>query len=432
MSARPPLLAASLAFAAAGPACGDDSGDALGRSDGAAGPADYGFLFPDLSFADAGAMDLSPAPDSTSPDLGTSDARVDAGNVGPDAGPGPDASDLCLDGPKKPLPPGSLTIVGGTRQPTSLSLSAAQLMAVVGLAEGSSFGADCSGTLIANRVVLTAGHCTEGVPATDFQVLFGQDDENPVLAVGVTQKTEHSIQDLTLLTLATDPTTQIAVQPIPIFRGTLNSSHVGRTIEAAGYGDTETFDTGRYFVAVDIEVVETDTFGINGGGVQGVCYGDSGGPALMVAPEGDVRVIGEISEGDAACAQRDNFVRVDTLRSFIESLTGPTPVAPNVDECNRLGLIGSCEGQVARWCDEGVVRERDCASCGETCLYLGARIGFDCHPDPLYCGELDYLGWCNGTVSEWCNEMNQREGYDCADDGQTCGFIDPEIGYYCQ
>jgi hypothetical protein len=216
-------------------------------------------------------------------------------------------------------------------------------------------------------------------------------------------------------------------------------------------------------------------------GLQGVCFGDSGGPSMMISPQGDARVLGDLSQGDDECAHQDDYVRADLLREWIEDLTGPTPgagpipcrtikeegecrarntavsycennvlvseecgageicgwagngwrcVAAPMDPCEGIGLAGSCRGDKARWCDRGVIYERDCAACGEACLYLGERTGFDCDPDPLSCGDLDIFGWCNGNVSEWC-EDGKRDTLDCATMNQVCRFVDWELGYYC-
>jgi hypothetical protein len=43
---------------------------------------------------------------------------------------------------------------------------------------------------------------------------------------------------------------------------------------------------------------------------------------------------------------------------------------------------------------------------------------------------VDYLGHCVGDVAEWCEDgvLQQR---DCAGSGEVCRYIDDQIGYYC-
>ncbi len=361
------------------------------------------------------------------PDASSTDAAADAG-LPADAG-GEDASNQCVEGPRKPLGVRA-GIVNGTRAPNLVPLGLEQRRAVVGIGQVGVTGAFCSGTLISERVVLTATHCTDGIPGTQLRIIFGEDDLSPELVVPVANKREHPIQDLALLTTASAPSAQLAVQPIPIYLGTLTAADQGRDVETAGYGDTESSEWGRFFAIELLVSVDAQTFTVDGQGFRGVCFGDSGGPAFLVAPEGDPRTLGDLSEGDAECGNQDTFVRADVLRPWIEETTGPTPGAGNLP-CQGLGLVGACSDNVVRWCEAGVVVTRDCGQCGETCLYLGGRQGYDCSVDPLACGELDYLGRCEGAVSEWCNEENRRERLDCAAQGQICRYIDAETGYYC-
>ncbi|MBK6688575.1 MAG: trypsin-like serine protease [Deltaproteobacteria bacterium] len=382
------------------------------------------------------------AGEGDTPDVGPRDATVgpilypdastnlDAGDLGTAADSGAeDAANQCVDGPRKPLGIRA-GIVNGTRAPNLVPLSAEQRRAVVGVGQVGVTGAVCSGTLIAEQVVLTATHCTEGIAANQLRIIFGEDDLSPELVVPVASKREHPTQDLALLTTVSAPSAQLAVLPIPIFLGTLTAADVGREVETAGYGDTESNEWGRFFAIELLISVDAQTFTVDGQGLRGVCFGDSGGPAFLVAPEGDPRTLGDLSEGDAECGYQDTFVRADVLRPWIEETTGPTPGANNLP-CGGLGLVGACSDNVARWCEAGVVVSRDCGVCGETCLYLGGRQGYDCSVDPLACGELDYLGRCDGDVSEWCNEEDRRERLDCGAQGQICRYIDAETGYYC-
>src|SRR5262245_9484855 len=222
-------------------------------------------------------------------------------------------------------------VTHGTRLPTFVPLGADQIMAVVGVTEGTPTDAICSGTLIAPTWVLTAKHCTEGEPATGFWALFGEDDIHPDLAIAVVEKHEHPDHDMTLLELDRDATTQIMVRPIPIPLFDLSNADIGRMLEQAGYGQTETGNTnGRFFVAEPLygfaEMDDRD-LSVDGMNMHGVCFGDSGGPSLAIAPEGDVRAMGALSYGDESCMGIDTYARTDFARAWIEQYTGPTPTA---------------------------------------------------------------------------------------------------------
>ena len=68
-------------------------------------------------------------------------------------------------------------------------------------------------------------------------------------------------------------------------------------------------------------------------------------------------------------------------------------------------------------------------TCGETCL-PSDQGGFYCVQST--CGDIDYLGKCEGDVAVWCNREGTIQRQNCAASGETCGYIDDEIGYYCR
>jgi len=50
-----------------------------------------------------------------------------------------------------------------------------------------------------------------------------------------------------------------------------------------------------------------------------------------------------------------------------------------VDECTLIGRAGRCdESGRARWCEDGVLRVRDCAFCGLGCAWIGDIFGYYC------------------------------------------------------
>ena len=374
----------------------------------------------------------------------------------------------------------------GTRDPTHVPLSAEQILAVVALSQNPNGGSNCSGTLISEDVVLTAKHCTQGWNASNIFVLFGQDDDNPVLAIQTEQKRQHQNRDLALLRLTEKPADSIDVEPIPIVLNNLSSLDIGITAEQAGYGRTETgYSDGRFFVAEELYGFENgdQNLVVNGYGEKGVCFGDSGGPSMRIGTAGETRVMGALSWGDGSCVDLDRYSRVDVVRSWVEEWAGPTPeagpqpcedvttvgsCAPDgseatycssadelmIEECDDDEIcdysadadgyrcilqtdapcggetyFGRCDGETLVWCDEGRVRERPCDACDERCGLVDSQRGYDCMLNG--CGDVDYLGRCTEDgVAEWCSNGELRRR-DCASQDLACGFVNDEVGYFC-
>ena len=50
-----------------------------------------------------------------------------------------------------------------------------------------------------------------------------------------------------------------------------------------------------------------------------------------------------------------------------------------VDECMLIGMQGRCDGyNFARWCEDGVIKVRDCTFCGQTCGWMNDEVGNYC------------------------------------------------------
>jgi hypothetical protein len=375
-------------------------------------------------------------------------------------------------------------VVNGTRTPTHVPLDAEQQNAVVGvMLTDMADRASCSGTLIADRYVLTAKHCTEGRSATYLKVIFGQNDLSPLLTMDVQSKREHATHDMTILVLPSAPS--IAVRPIPIALENLTNADVTAriTLEQAGYGDLGNgTQGGRYFAAEKLVRFETegDVLVVDGEGQRGVCWGDSGGPSMRIAPAGDARVVGALSWGDQSCVDQDRYARTDVVRPWIEGIAGPTPTAgPQPcgtvtttgscdasgthatwcnagalqrdtcqtgtvcamssgvgyrcipvaqDPCQGHTYYGRCNGQTLVWCANGQILSRPCSQCGEECTLVDETTGYACVAGG--CGNLDYLGACEGNVAVWCDN-GQRMSQDCTPSGETCQWVNSQIGYYC-
>jgi hypothetical protein len=327
----------------------------------------------------------------------------------------------------------------GTPAPTHVPLTAGQVLAI-----GKFY--NCSGLLITPTWVLTASHC--GLRG-GVEFCVGHVPDRPHTCVRSRRVVDNPRGDQSLVELSRDAR-EVApgIEPVPILTEAMDSSWIRRRAEAAGYGQDERGGYGRRaFTAEPIVGLWGDTLTIDGEGARGVCFGDSGGPVMVIAGDGSARVAGNLSNGDGSCMGRDNYTRVDTYRDWIEGYTGPTqPLQPgaepeeeveeveDIDEvespCGDLDYFGRCVGTVAEHCKDDERRRRDCADDGMICDHVNDELGYWCL-DPSECGALDFHGRCDGDVARWCDRRNRRTERDCRHEGRACAFVDNDIGFYC-
>jgi hypothetical protein len=367
----------------------------------------------------------------------------------------------------------SIAVYFGTTQPTYVPLTAGQIQAI------GTFG-ECSGTFITEEWVLTAVHCSVG---EGDMFCVGTQASNPNICFDVVEAQQHPQGDIALARVDAPLSSRLSsAQPIAILQENMDTSWIGETAEAAGYGSQEDGGYGeREFTAEPIVDVSGDSISIEGSGERGVCFGDSGGPLMVIASDGNVRVAGDLSYGDPSCTGTDTYTRVDVYRDWLTSFIGDEPVDPEEPiECNgEATTYGACDGDTLVWCAGESVIRRPCATCGETCGLVdpqrgyacleascadlppggrcnggvldtcasGTRTTTDCVDEgricdldedgasacllPSECGALDYQGRCDGDVAVWCDESGVRDTKDCAASGQSCGWAGDELGYYC-
>ena len=308
------------------------------------------------------------------------------------------------------------SVINGTREPSHVELTPGQQLGVVYITQPGGAGSYwCSGTLIGPRLVSTARHCSSS--ASNMAVAFGRDPSWNDPVISVSQVYDHPSLDVTVLVLREDATVRVpSVQVIPYNTRELSQSDEGATVEVGGYGETRAQGrSGRWFGALEIADIDSTSITIYGDGDRGFCFGDSGGPVFMRSRQGQTVTAGVISATqDRSCLGYGYVERLDVLSAWIGAIdAGENPG----DGCNGLDYLGRCDGDVAQWCEEDILRSRDCGEKGVGCAYIDDNVGYICD-----CTNLPPQGRCHGPVVQTCTENRLTED-DCTAQGLTCAML---------
>ncbi len=336
-------------------------------------------------------------------------------------------TELGMDGGRANAP-----IVNGSRDPTNVILSQSQMRAIgyLAYASGENF---CTGTLISARIVITARHCIDGVSASRTYFGIGVDPENPDALLPVQEIHAHPSVDFAVLFLGADALDQgISVTPLDMNRETLSSDWIGRWVDASGYGQTYSDATGRFFASVELIAYDNAPdwdISVDGHGIQGICYGDSGGPILWQADvDSPVLVLGTEQYGDSSCVDRDYLTRVDYVADWVDEITANGLPAP-LQTCGDITFEGECsDSATVSWCGGGYLRQQDCSEASQACGYMGPDYGYACIPDD--CGNVDYLGACDDNTLSYCTTRGFRQE-NCTSSGELCVWENDESGFNC-
>jgi len=200
-------------------------------------------------------------------------------------------------------PTGPAPIFGGTVSapgawPSAVAISAGAIL--------------CTGTLVAQNVILTAAHCLEGVASVDQIYVRTGNDINlpdapliPAIAYGTHPEfcgedtCKEDIHDYGYIILA-EPQTIPPTRVITDQDEWDEVMELGHPITLVGYGLTESMTITGIKREVEVEVTRFSKSGLEfqgGGDGKDSCQGDSGGPAFLTLGSGEVVLAGVTSRG---------------------------------------------------------------------------------------------------------------------------------------
>jgi secreted trypsin-like serine protease len=239
-------------------------------------------------------------------------------------------------------------IVGGELVDLPSALAKSVVMLTVDAPAGGAF--ICTGTFIAENLVLTAAHCVNEDP-TRMGMLYGA---NPLSgqfqSLNITKVYRHNQalkdgaeerNDLALVQFSGGLPEGAVTTLLPESRPTRTADE---TMTALGYGQVhgiQTEDIADLKGSGELRQVQladpqfslrNTSFTISQGSGKGVCFGDSGGPALIETSSKDLMIVGVASgvfsdqnvdeeiPGFNHCTQRSIYMNVEAYLGWIKDI----------------------------------------------------------------------------------------------------------------
>jgi len=180
-------------------------------------------------------------------------------------------------------------------------------------------GGQCSGVVVAPRVVVTAAHCIANGPGTAGDAI--------VVEVWVDRYYDGGVDhDLAALRLDRDA----GVTPLAIAAPQLGA------VRLVGFGATAPNGPRGTRHAIETQIIDVAPRSARAGGAgMTTCTGDSGGAAID--PNG--ALVGVISAGDDTCTAASFLVRPDSEPQLAEVIAAWSAATPPSDPC---GFEGTC------------------------------------------------------------------------------------------
>jgi hypothetical protein len=226
----------------------------------------------------------------------------------------------------------------------------------------------CTGTVIAPRIVLTAGHCAypdlTGVQPEEIEVVFGTDATESEQRIAVVDGIFHPDFDVDelygggdvgMFRLAEDaPVDPVAIGVAPA---------VGSEVTLVGFGvdSDDGFGGVKRVSSATVTATTSELFTIDS--TSSLCHGDSGGPALQEV-DGVETIVGIASVG--ACGGSSTEQRIDL---HVETFILPWAATCDADNLCASGCAApdpdcpcAADGHCGDGCDPPAT-DVDCPAC---------------------------------------------------------------------
>lgn len=211
----------------------------------------------------------------------------------------------------------------------------------------------CSGTLISERVVLTAAHCLQSSPPAELlQIKIGNSRADPELTLGVDHYAIHpefcanifaceeDLYDFAYVYLAEPAPADAVVPRLMTDQAAWDATmYTGAPVVLVGFGYDEQLQAGRKR-AVEVAIRGFSRSGLEllaGGDGKDGCQGDSGGPVYARLPSGEIVLVAVSSRG-FACGKGGYFGVTPPALCWIGEELGIV-WDPGDSECGGCGCI---------------------------------------------------------------------------------------------
>jgi V8-like Glu-specific endopeptidase len=258
---------------------------------------------------------------------------------------------------------------------------------LVDMYKGGQLTAACSGSLIAPKVVLTAGHCVNGLDGWKVRAPFANGQTATASGAAVydwtttAETVDPSMHDLGLVFLSTP----INLTTYP----TLATQHVtfGSKVQDIGRIQSGVLSNTKLFIGAQVAVSDGANVGypFSYSSSDVIESGDSGGPVVVPGTHQIVAV------NSGAGGNLQVLARVDLLSTWIQQQIAAhggsggqsppaqnPPASPPADPCGGLTYAGTCVGNVVKWCENNQVQQINCSTSKHTCGFDQANQYYNC------------------------------------------------------